>query len=95
MSKELQVIEIERNGKRFRANVDINGNITLLGLKSEFDKMLIPVHCNHCGRNYDLCDTEVVHRYADCTQYKTPCCKKLADDREWKSFPDFVKLKKD
>ncbi len=52
-------------------------------------KMTAPVICNGCGKVYDLAAGKVVHRYGDCTQYRTPCCNRLADDRTWKSFPDF------
>lgn len=53
--------------------------------------MISPVICS-CGKVYDLTTVKVVHRYADCTQFRTPCCKKLADDREYKSMPDFERI---
>lgn len=53
------------------------------------EKMIEPVICNGCGKIYDLAAGKVVHRYTDCTQYTTPCCGKQADDRRWKSMPDF------
>jgi hypothetical protein len=63
--------------------------------------MLAPVRCNYCGRVYDLCSgiTEdpktgnPYGRYADCTVYMTPCCRKVVDDRKWVSFPAFTEIK--
>lgn len=54
--------------------------------------MLVPVICNHCGKVYDLCGGNVIHRYADCTVYETPCCKIMVDDREYKSMPDYKRI---
>lgn len=54
--------------------------------------MIKPVHCNHCGKNYDLADAKVLHRYQDCDMFKTPCCNKIADTRTYKSFPDFSEI---
>ncbi len=54
--------------------------------------MLVPVVCSHCGAIYDLCAAEPTARYADCTCFKTPCCGRHADDRQWKSLPDFTRL---
>lgn len=89
---QLQVIEIRQGKKVFRALINPMGNYTILGEENKLAKMIAPVSCNHCGKSYDLCDVKVNHRYADCTQYKTPCCDKLADDREWKSLPDFTRI---
>jgi hypothetical protein len=55
--------------------------------------MLVPVVCRHCGAIYDLCAGEPTARYADCTCYITPCCGRHADDRKWKSMPDFTELR--
>lgn len=88
----MNLIEIREGGKVFTAEMNSSGTYKILGEKAKLDKMLIPVQCNHCGKPYDLCETEVIHRYADCTLYKTPCCNRTADDREWKSCPDFTKL---
>jgi hypothetical protein len=52
--------------------------------------MIKPVQCNHCGEVYDLINTKVIHRYSDCTTFKTPCCDVLSDDRTYKSSPDFT-----
>lgn len=54
--------------------------------------MISPVRCNHCGKTYDLTNVETIHRYSDCTVFKTPCCNKIADDREWKGLPDFKRI---
>jgi hypothetical protein len=50
------------------------------------------VRCAHCYGTYDLLDVEVVARYADCSVFTTPCCGRQADDRKWKSLPDFTEL---
>lgn len=52
--------------------------------------MIRPVHCNHCGKHYDLTQVKVVHRYQNCDLFKTPCCNKLSDSRTYKSFPDYT-----
>ena len=54
--------------------------------------MLAPVRCTWCRKVYDLCAAKVIHRYQDCTLFTTPCCGRQADDRIWKSMPDFTKL---
>ena len=56
------------------------------------DEMISPVSCAHCGKAYDLTAVEVNHRFTDCTQFKTPCCGKLSDDREWKGYPDYMRI---
>lgn len=38
------------------------------------------VRCQ-CGQIYDLCRVQPIGRYADCTTWRTPCCKILTDDR--------------
>lgn len=67
-------------------------NITTIGDKKIIDKMIAPVKCSHCGKIYDLTEGKVVHRFADCTLYDTPCCNTKADDRVGKSIPDFTRL---
>jgi len=62
-----------------------------LGRKTE--GMMSPVICSYCREIYDLTKVEVVHRYADCTLFKTPCCYRKADDRSWKGMPDYTELK--
>lgn len=60
---------------------------------TELDKMRNPVICNHCGKVYDLHTVKVNHRYQDCDQFTTPCCNyEFADNRTWKSFPDYTKI---
>ena len=68
-----------RAGKLYRQN--IIGEIEPMDMEEEIQKMMIPVKCNHCGRVYDLCKTEPIQRFMDCTVYKTPCCHKVVDDR--------------
>lgn len=54
--------------------------------------MLVPVRCNFCSQVYDLTKGKPIQRYADCTVFTTPCCNRRADDRSWKSLPDFERL---
>jgi hypothetical protein len=54
--------------------------------------MRIPVRCTHCGAIYDLCGVGILARYADCTDFESPCCHRRVDDREWKSLPDFRRI---
>lgn len=51
------------------------------------------VICNHCRSTYELGRVTTVARYADCTVFITPCCGREVDDRSWKSFPDFTKIR--
>ncbi len=55
-------------------------------------EMISPVSCAHCGKAYDLTKVKVSHRFMDCTQFRTPCCGKLSDDREWKGCPDYKRI---
>lgn len=67
---------------------------TIIGNK-RLNDLIKPVICNHCNKIYDLTTVKVKHRYEDCSQFITPCCKnQFADDRLWKSFPDFILLDK-
>lgn len=53
------------------------------------------VVCNHCGKIYDLTIGDVTHRFGDCDVFTTPCCKREGvDTREWKDFPDYIRLNK-
>ncbi len=67
--------------------------------EAEYDQIAImykPVRCT-CGRIYDLGKVEVTARYADCSVWITPCCKRTADDRGergWKSIPDYTVIDK-
>lgn len=46
------------------------------------DGMTSPVECGFCGRVYDLGAVEVTARFADCSVWTTPCCKRPGvDDR--------------
>ena len=54
--------------------------------------MISPVRCTYCGKVYDLADVETIARYADATVFRSPCCKRQVDDREWKSLPDFRRM---
>lgn len=50
------------------------------------------VRCTHCQATYDLGGVEVIHRYADCTMFKAPCCGRTVDDRRWKGLPDIERV---
>lgn len=56
--------------------------------------MTSPVQCSYCGGIYDLGKVEVTARYADCSMWKAPCCKRTVDDRQWKSLKDYTRLEK-
>jgi hypothetical protein len=44
--------------------------------------MMFPVQCTHCGGVYDVGCVTVTARYADCSVWTTPCCKRVGvDDR--------------
>lgn len=84
--------------------VDENGDITFYdGFRvyktihecvTHFSEMISPVKCNHCGKIYDLTTVKVNRRYKDCDQFTTPCCGyEFADNRTWKSFPDYKEFK--
>jgi hypothetical protein len=59
-----------------------------------------PVQCSYCGKAYDLQGApkgepgyiELIHRYADCDLFVTPCCGKEADTREFVGLPSFRRL---
>lgn len=44
------------------------------------DGMTSPVRCM-CGQVYDLGTVTVTARYADCSVWTTPCCRRSVDDR--------------
>jgi hypothetical protein len=56
-----------------------------------------PVLCTHCGGVYDAGSVTVTARYADCSMWVSPCCRRTVDDRDegWKSRPDIRKLTAD
>lgn len=55
--------------------------------------MSSPVRCA-CGQVYDLGKVEVTARYLDCSVWKAPCCKRVADDRGpgWSSVRHYTEL---
>jgi hypothetical protein len=61
----------------------------------EIEGMTSPVRCQ-CGSIYDLGSVTVLQRYADCSVWKTPCCKRTTDDRPagWKSGPSYTELRR-
>jgi hypothetical protein len=93
--KSMRTHVVEMNGKLFEVN-DM-GMYRPIGDKKEIQSMMVPVRCCRCSKVYDLCDVKsenIIHRYSDCTLYKSPCCNQTVDDREWKSSPDIIKLDK-
>lgn len=63
-------------------------------LPADFAEMFSPVQCT-CGGIYDLGTVEVVQRYADCSVWLTPCCRRQVDDRAdtgWVSRRDYYHL---
>lgn len=50
------------------------------------------VRCRYCGETYNLQDVTPTASYADCTMFRTPCCDREVDDREWVSAPAFRRL---
>lgn len=76
----------------------MNGRIQTYGgvSISKVKEMMMPVKCNRCNQIYDLCgEMKVIHRYADCTLYQTPCCHQNVDDREYITNPAFTRIDKD
>lgn len=73
-----------------RRVTDVFGNV-MIRPDLPVDNMA-PVQCTHCSEIYDLTKVETVHRYADCTVFLTPCCRRTVDDRKWKSLPDFREM---
>lgn len=63
-------------------------------MRGKIMKMIVPVLCNHCSTPYDLCDGIPIHRYQDCTVYKTPCCGRVVDDREYNAHVAFTRINK-
>lgn len=73
-----------------RFDTDIFGRIVAL---PDVDGMFSPVRCR-CGQVYDLGKVEVTARYLDCSVWKTPCCKRTADDRGpgWSAVQHYTRL---
>jgi hypothetical protein len=45
-------------------------------------EMFMPLECAHCGQVYDAGKVTVTARYADCSVWTTPCCRRTGvDDR--------------
>lgn len=44
-------------------------------------EMTSPARCRHCAKVYDLGAVEVIARYADCSAWQCPGCKRQVDDR--------------
>lgn len=60
--------------------------------RPDVSDMFSPVRCGHCGAVYDVGKVEVTARYADCSMWKSPCCGRTVDDRQWKSLRDIIWL---
>lgn len=58
------------------------------------NEMLSPVRCTRCGHVYDMAAATVTARYADCSVWTSPCCKRSVDDRGpgLKPHPDIERL---
>lgn len=59
--------------------------------------MMFPVRCAHCSGVYDLGSVEVTARYADCSMWNAPCCRRQVDDRGetgWKSRGDYTRIER-
>lgn len=73
---------------------DIQGGVQQLMYNAkQLEQMLQPVRCCRCQNIFDLCNVKVRHRYGDCTEFYTPCCNRIADDRQFKSMPDIEPVK--
>lgn len=53
-----------------------------------------PVTCNYCGKCYDLRKASVVHQFADCSVFTTPCCGQVASDNLLAGYPAYKKIEK-
>jgi hypothetical protein len=73
---------IDNNGMLCEMDID-RMQYQVLGKAEDIANMISPVRCTYCGEIYDLCDGKVNHRFADCTEFYTPCCNALVDDRPW------------
>ena len=94
IDKHEQLFEVEENGKRFTARMLSNNSFEKIGETDKLKAMHNPVKCNHCGEAYDLGTVKVLHRYDDCTDFETPCCKRRVDDRMYISRPAYTTLPK-
>lgn len=48
--------------------------------------------CHSCNSIFNIGGVEVIARYSDCTVFKTPCCSRTVDDRQWKSLVDVSRV---
>ena len=62
-------------------DIDGQGHFRYIHDAERTEGMTSPVRCR-CGSVYDLGKVEVTARYADCSMWRTPCCRVLADDRK-------------
>lgn len=70
----------------------MQGRVLLDGTtEDDIRKMTSPVRCQ-CGGVYDLGTVTVIQRYADCSVWVSPCCKRQTDDREW-SYPHYERIR--
>lgn len=80
------------NGQQF----DMSGRLIPAATvdPAALDEMLSPVRCTRCGQVYDMAAVTVTARYADCSVWTSPCCKRSVDDRGpgWKPHPDIERL---
>ncbi len=89
-----QLFEICEGGVTFTARMISDGTFETLGETDKLKAMHHPVKCNYCGRAYDLGTVKVLHRYADCTEFESTCCKRRVDDRMYISRPAYTELPK-
>lgn len=77
---------------------DVYGRVRSITTAEELEairEMSFPVRCR-CGKVYDIGAVTVTARYADCSVWKTPCCRRVTDDRPagWSSGPSYQELDK-
>ncbi len=80
--------------REWDAYVDRYGREPLMSFDgSPVESMMFPARCG-CGQVYDLAAVEVTARYADCSMWTTPCCRRLTDDRPrgWNTGPGYTEL---
>lgn len=77
------------------AYVDQYGHEPLVGADGRLlDEMMFPARCG-CGSVYDLAAVTVTARYADCSMWTTPCCRRTTDSRPkgWCTGPGYTELR--
>jgi hypothetical protein len=70
----------------------MDGMIVSSNVIGDIDDMTSPVRCGRCNAIYDLGKVKVIHRYADCTLFTTPCCNQNVDERTWVCNPAVIQL---